>query len=267
MILAVYSPVGAPVDCWPWPHPAWRLRGCTPAIGRRDGLAGRLGAACHCAGLGLLNHTPRFGLRQPLSVTLIGLTVYATMLPQLKRAGRCRPGCRHRAGGHLFPGGGIAMSASPSTCCHCTGPLGIASYGLFAAAVVHAWLMMRAEREIRLAAEPIRPGCPADTGAPDLPVRAGRLRAAVRHPAGGPAVQHSCTAPGGLEWDHKSVFSVLSWLAFLRCCWGGHGSAGAAARQCACCMSAAAAAAGVGLCAGSGAGAGLMKYLLVLAWC
>ncbi len=61
--------------------------------------------------------------------------------------------------------------------------LGIASYGLFGAAVLHAWLLDGAERRMRL-----KTGTPAGgmlgiaaaaPGAPHLPLRRGRLRGAV----------------------------------------------------------------------------------------
>ena len=52
----------------------------------------------------------------------------------------------------VFPGTPLHATASPWLPLHWA--LGIASYGLFAAAVVHAWLMTRAEKQIRQAADP-----------------------------------------------------------------------------------------------------------------
>ena len=52
----------------------------------------------------------------------------------------------------VFPGTPLHVSASPWLPLHLA--LGIASYGLFGAAVVHAWLMTRAEKQMRLAHEP-----------------------------------------------------------------------------------------------------------------
>ena len=93
--------------------------------------------------------------------------------------------------------------------------LGIASYGLFAAAVVHAWLMTRAEKNMRLAAD-------ADAGMPLLTLE----RLTFRFATAG-FVLLSATLLAGLfftetlygqgrvwKWDHKAVFSVLSWVAF-----------------------------------------------------
>ena len=52
----------------------------------------------------------------------------------------------------VFPGTPLHATASPWLPLHWA--LGIASYGLFAAAVVHAWMMTRAEKQIRQAADP-----------------------------------------------------------------------------------------------------------------
>jgi len=106
------------------------------------------------------------------------------------------------------------MAASPWLPLHLA--LGIASYGLFAAAVVHAWLMTRAEKQIRLAADP-------QAGVPLLTlerltfrfVTAGFVLLSATLLAGllfsetlyGPAVR-------SWKWDHKTVFSVLAWLSF-----------------------------------------------------
>jgi ABC-type uncharacterized transport system permease subunit len=70
----------------------------------------------------------------------------------------------------LFPGDRTAgHGISPWLPLHWA--LGIASYGLFAAAVVHAWLMTRAEKQIRLAADP-HSGVPAvDAGTAHVPLR------------------------------------------------------------------------------------------------
>eukprot|EP01032_Pedospumella_encystans_P035371 gene35371-40011_t len=94
--------------------------------------------------------------------------------------------------------------------------LGIASYGLFAAAVVHAWLTTRAEKQIRLATEP-------QGGVPLLTLE----RLTFRFVTAG-FVLLSATLLAGLlfseqlygaagrawKWDHKSAFSVLAWISF-----------------------------------------------------
>lgn len=169
---------------------------------------------------GLLGDTPRFGFAPALSITAwLALTVYGVE-------------------SHLFPQlpvrwalaalGGIAVLlplAFPGSHLHAASPwlplhlaLGIASYGLFAAAVLHAWLMTRVEKQIRLAAD-------ARNGVPLLTLErltfrfvmvgfvllsatllAGWLFAETLYgPAG---------ASNAWKWDHKTIFSILSWLTF-----------------------------------------------------
>jgi hypothetical protein len=55
----------------------------------------------------------------------------------------------------------------------------------------------------------------ADAGAPDVPLCRGRLRPAVGHPAGGnPVWRVALRIQAGWKWNHKTMFSVLSWLTF-----------------------------------------------------
>ena len=107
--------------------------------------------------LGLLGDAPRFGFAPALSVTAwLVLTVYAVeqkFFPQLQaRWTLASLGAAAVLLALVFPGAPLHAAASPWLPLHWA--LGIASYGLFAAAVVHAWLMTRAEREIRQAAQP-----------------------------------------------------------------------------------------------------------------
>ena len=112
----------------------------------------------------LLGKPPRFGFAPALSMTVwLALTVYALerrLFPQLK-AHWALAGLGSAAVllSLLFPGTSYHAIASPWLPLHWA--LGIASYGLFAAAVVHGWLMVRAERAIRQAAQ-------IDTGVPLL---------------------------------------------------------------------------------------------------
>lgn len=111
----------------------------------------------------------------------------------------------------MFPGQPLHVTASPWLPLHLA--LGIASYGLFAAAVVHAWLMTRAERHIRLAADP-------HSGIPLLALE----RLTFRFVKAGFVVLSATLVAGWLFgevlygrawiWDHKTVFSLLSWLTF-----------------------------------------------------
>ena len=91
--------------------------------------------------------------------------------------------------------------------------LGVAAYGLFAAAVVHAWLMQRTEHTMRMAQEP-------HAGLPLLTLE----RLTFRFATAG-FVLLSATLLAGVffseeiygrawRWEHKTVFSVLAWAAF-----------------------------------------------------
>ncbi|MBI2772818.1 MAG: cytochrome c biogenesis protein CcsA [Burkholderiales bacterium] len=166
----------------------------------------------------LLGEAPRFGFAPALSVTAwLVLTVYAVerkLFPKLEaRWALAGLGAAAVLLALAFPGNTLHVSASPWLPLHWA--LGIASYGLFAAAVVHAWLMGRAEKEMRQAADP-------HSGLPLLTLE----RLTFRFVGAG-FVLLSATLLAGLfftealygqgkawKWDHKTVFSVLSWLAF-----------------------------------------------------
>ena len=166
----------------------------------------------------LLGTPPRFGFAPALSMTVwLVLTVYAVerrLFPQL---------AAHWAlaglGGAavilslVFPGNSYHAIASPWLPLHWA--LGIASYGLFAAAVVHGWLMGRAERSMRQADE-------TDAGVPLLTlerltfrfVQAGFVLLSATLLVGWWFAE-TLYGPGlAWKWDHKTVFSVLAWLTF-----------------------------------------------------
>ena len=97
--------------------------------------------------LGLLGDTPRFGFAPAISVTAwLVLTVYAVeqkFFPLLQaRWALAGLGAAAVLLALVFPGSPLHSAASPWLALHWA--LGIAAYGLFAAAVVHAWLMTRA---------------------------------------------------------------------------------------------------------------------------
>lgn len=167
---------------------------------------------------GLWGSEPRFGFAPALSVTawLVGL-VYAVecyVFPQLKT-----PWLLSGAGSAavllalLFPGNPLSASASTWLPLHWA--LGIASYGLFAVAVVHAWFMTRAESRMRVAAN-------AAGGLPLLTME----RLTFRFVNLGFALLTATLLAGfffgnqlygvghAIKWDHKTAFSVLSWLTF-----------------------------------------------------
>jgi len=168
---------------------------------------------------GLLGTPPRFGFAPALSITAwLVLTVYAIeshLFPQLQaRWALAGFGAVAVLVALLFPGTELHAMASPWLPLHWA--LGLASYGLFAAAVVHAGLMTRAEKQIRLAADP-------HNGVPLLTlerlmfrfVEAGFVLLSATLLAGWFFGEHLYGAAGARwKWDHKTVFSVLSWLAF-----------------------------------------------------
>lgn len=111
----------------------------------------------------------------------------------------------------LFPGAALANEQSVWLPLHLA--LGVASYGLFAAAVVHAGLMTRAERRIRRASED-GPGVPLLTLERIMfrCVHAGFVLLTATLLVGwlfGEALY-------GRPWrlDHKTVFSLLAWVVF-----------------------------------------------------
>ncbi|MDD0840052.1 cytochrome c biogenesis protein CcsA [Curvibacter sp. HBC61] len=166
--------------------------------------------------LGVVGDTPRFGFAPALSVTAwLVLTVYGVesrLFPQLQaRWALAGLGGLAVVLALLFPGQPLHVAASPWLPLHWA--LGIASYGLFGAAVVHAWLMTRAEQRFRQAADP-------HSGLPLLTLE----RLTFRFVSAGFVLLSATLLAGWLfgetlygrawKWDHKSVFSVLSWLAF-----------------------------------------------------
>ncbi len=169
-------------------------------------------------GWSLFGQTPRFGFAPALSVTAwLVAAVYAVeshVYPQLQtRWPLCALGAAAVVLAQLFPGNALHATASPWLPLHWA--LGIASYGLFAAAVAHAWFMTRTEDRIRLAADP-------HSGMPLLTIE----RLTFRFVAAGFVLLSATLLVGILfgeslygnasawKWDHKTIFSVLSWLTF-----------------------------------------------------
>jgi ABC-type uncharacterized transport system permease subunit len=170
-------------------------------------------------GAGLAGSAPHFGFAPALSVTAwLVLTVYgleSRLYPSLRtRRALTVLGAAAVLLALFFPGTPLHVSASPWLPLHLA--LGIASYGLFGAAVIHAWVMARAERQIRLAAEP-------PDGVPLLTME----RLTFRFVAAGFALLSATLLAGVLfsetlygpaarawKWDHKTVFSILAWITF-----------------------------------------------------
>jgi ABC-type uncharacterized transport system permease subunit len=111
----------------------------------------------------------------------------------------------------IFPGEGAIHPASPWAPLHWI--LGIVSYGLFGAAVLHAVLLDRAERAMRGGQ---RPGVVAASGGvPLLRLEALTFRFVT---AGFVALTLAVLLGAWFatpwRWDHKTVFSVLGWVVF-----------------------------------------------------
>ena len=103
---------------------------------------------------GLLGQPPRFGFAPALSTTVwLVVTVYAIeskLIPELKaRWALAAVGAAAVLLSLAFPGSSYNRIASPWLPLHWA--LGIASYGLFGAALLHGWLMSRTERLMRSA--------------------------------------------------------------------------------------------------------------------
>jgi ABC-type uncharacterized transport system permease subunit len=169
--------------------------------------------------MGLWGETPRFGFAPALSVTVWWvLTAYAVesqYFPQLKaRWAIAALGSAAVALAWYFPGKPLQVSASIWLPLHWA--LGIASYGMFAAAVVHAALMTSAEIEIRKGNE-------NQSGLPLLTlerlmfrfVLLGFILLTLTLIAGIVFGEQLYGAAGAeWKWDHKTVFSIMSWLTF-----------------------------------------------------
>lgn len=163
--------------------------------------------------LGLFEQPTRFGFAPALSVTAwLVLTVYlieSRLYPQMRaRWTLAVVGMAVVVLAWIFPGTPYPALQSPLMPLHWA--LGIASYGLIGAAVVHAWLMQRAERSMRL-------GEANDAAMPLLTLE----RLTFRFVAAGFALLSATLLAGWYfsetlnhrwVWDHKTTFSVLSWL-------------------------------------------------------
>ena len=195
-----------------------------PALGARrmdtghSRIAMRLAWLLHVGTLGsaLLAVPAYFGFGPALSMTAwLMLTVYAIeqqLYPKMRAVGVLSAlGALAVLLSLLFPGKPMALHTSAWLPLHLA--LGIASYGLCAAAVVHAALMSRAEQRMRSASND-------EGGMPLLMLE----RLTFRFVSAG-FVLLSATLLAGLlfgdalygrawVWDHKTVFSVLAWAAF-----------------------------------------------------
>lgn len=170
---------------------------------------------------GLLERPPRFGFGPALSVTAwMVLSVYvieSRHYPQLQsRVGLTLVGLAAVLVAWWFPG-----TAHPALLAHWLPlhwALGFAAYGLVAGAVIHAWLMQRAEHRMR-------EGHPSDNGLPLLALerltfRLVGLGFALLTATLVAGFAYNSLAEVTTPWDHKTVFTCVSWLVLGVLLWG-----------------------------------------------
>lgn len=164
----------------------------------------------------------RFGFAPALSVTTwLVLAVYAIEnrklgLPTVRRA-LAALAAAAVALAWLFPGQAHPLVGSPLAPLHWL--TGFASYGLMGAALLHAALLRHAEKQLR--AKPASGQFPpAARAGQALGMPLLRLESlTLRFVAAGFVMLTLTLLLGALfatpwRWDHKTVFSVLSWLVF-----------------------------------------------------
>ena len=166
-------------------------------------------------GLGSIEHGARFGFAPALSVTSwLVLAVYLVesrfLALDASRRTLALLGSAAVLLAWLFPGEMHPSGVSRWAPLHWV--LGIASYGLFGTAVLHATLLGRADRQMRrkLHEQADPPG-----GMPLLRLE----RLTFRFVAAGFVTLTAALALGWWfaspwRWDHKAVFSVLGWIVF-----------------------------------------------------
>lgn len=201
--------------CYAWPA-VWGAR-TNDSAAKRWVLAAWLAHAVALA-FGITGADARFGFAPALSMTVwLVAAVYAVetqFFPQIRtRWALSTIGVMAVALAALFPGSHLSNNPSGWLALHLA--LGVACYGLFGAAVVHAYLMTRAESSIRLAQDP-------NTGVPLLTLE----RLTFRLANAGFALLTLTLGAGWLfgdvlyghggawVWNHKTVFGVLAWITF-----------------------------------------------------
>ena len=197
-----------------------------PAIGSRRFSPGKIRIVALVAWLlhglalavAMFGGPPRFGFAPALSVTAwLAAAVYAmesNAYPALQtRWTLYLLGTAVVLLALVFPGNLLHARASFWLPLHWG--LGIASYGMFAVAVAHGWFMTRAEKRIRLAVEP-------DSGVPLMTlerltfrfVNEGFLLLSATILVVVFFSEQLYGVHSAWKWDHKTIFSLLSWLTF-----------------------------------------------------
>ena len=237
MILSTPSVLLAPSGAWLLMGVAaalYLLAALPLALLRRLSAAALLGGfALHAllllidiAGLGQLVPGARLGFGPVLSMTVwLVIAVYAVEsrlvpLPAVRQwLGLAGVGAVLLAA--LFPGDAKPLHSALAPL-HFA--LGVGSYGLFGAAVLHALLLDAAERRLRTAAGPARTQPGHSMGMPLLQLE----RLTFRFVEAGFAALSATLVLGVLStvhwrWDdHKAVFSLLAWGVFAALLLGRH---------------------------------------------
>lgn len=175
-------------------------------------IAHALAIAIDIGGIGAPIAGARFGFAPALSATMwLVLAVYAVESRFLPLAGVRRTlallGAAAVLLAFLFPGELRPHALSRWAPLHWV--LGIASYGLFGAAVLHAAMLNRAEQQMR------HHEAAAPSGMPLLRLE----RLTFRFVGAGFIVLSAALLLGAWfaqpwRWDHKTVFSMLGWVVF-----------------------------------------------------
>lgn len=175
-------------------------------------IAQALALLVDIAGIGHSAPGARFGFAPALSMTLwLVLGVYMVEssffpLPGVRRLLSVL-GVAAVALAGVFPGENHPLAASPWAPVHWV--LGLASYGLFGVAVLHAALLNSAERQMRLKKATLN-------GAMGLPLL--RLERLTFQFVGAGVVMLTLAIALGWwftpewRWDHKNLLSMLGWL-------------------------------------------------------
>ena len=177
-------------------------------------IAQGVSIAIDIAGVGSGVPGARFGFAPALSITLwLVLAVFELESRFVPMAGVRRAlaffGIVVVVLAWVYPGQVHSNPVSPWAPLHWL--LGIASYGLFGVAVLHALMLNRAERQMRTSAATLS----TDRGPPLMRLE----RLTFRFVAAGFAALTAAIVLGAWyadpwRWDHKSIFSVLGWLVF-----------------------------------------------------
>lgn len=181
-------------------------------------LAHALAIVVDTSGLGTNVTGARFGFAPALSVTLwLVIAVYLIESRWLPLTGVRRSlallGAVAVLLAVLFPGELRPHLASRWIPLHWV--MGIASYGLFGAAVLHAAMLNRADKQMRQLPQRASASAPTSLGLPLLRLE----RLTFRFVGAGFAVLSVAIVLGWWfanpwHWDHKAVLSILGWAVF-----------------------------------------------------